>query len=103
MLCCKVCQSSRVVNVRLKKEEAEQEDKKIFWTETVSVSALQLRMVGSTFRLLPEAQIMAKFLPLDTVSLRYVAWEVLVEVRCACGNETFTCLPELAANCKNRQ
>ena len=39
-------------------------------------------MVGSTFRLLPEAKAMAKFLPLDTVSLRYVAWEVLVEVTC---------------------
>ena len=58
--------------------------KEVFWAETASVSALQLRMVGSTFRLLPAAQIMAKFLPLDTVSLRYVAWEVLVEVRFAC-------------------
>ena len=25
---------------------------------------------------------MAKFLPLDTIALRYIAWEVLVEVRC---------------------
>ncbi len=32
-------------------------------------------------RLLPEARAMAKFLPLDTISLRYVAWEMLVEVR----------------------
>lgn len=38
-------------------------------------------MVGSTFRLLPAAKVMAKFLPLDTISLRYVAWEILVEVR----------------------
>ena len=37
-------------------------------------------MVGSTFRLLPAAKVLAKFLPLDTISLRYVAWEVLVEV-----------------------
>ncbi len=43
---------------------------------------LQIKMVGSTFRLLPEAHCMAKFLPLDTISLRYIAWEVLVEVRC---------------------
>ena len=49
-------------------------------TDTSGVLALQLRMVGSTFRLLPEAEVMAKFLPLDTISLRYVAWEVLVEV-----------------------
>ena len=49
-------------------------------TDTSGVIALQLRMVGSTFRLLPEAKAMAKFLPLDTISLRYVAWEVLVEV-----------------------
>ena len=44
----------------------------IFW---------QVKFLGSTFRLLPEAQAMAKFLPLDTISLRYVAWEMLVEVR----------------------
>ena len=37
-------------------------------------------MVGSTFRLLPAAKVMSKYLPLDTISLRYVAWEVLVEV-----------------------
>lgn len=44
----------------------------IFW---------QVKFLGSTFRLLPEARAMAKFLPLDTISLRYVAWEMLVEVR----------------------
>ncbi|DBA90841.1 TPA: hypothetical protein ACH3X1_004040 [Trebouxia sp. C0004] len=38
-------------------------------------------MLGSTFRLLPEARAMAKFLPLDTISLRYVAWEMLVEIQ----------------------
>ncbi|KAL0019977.1 hypothetical protein WJX79_004684 [Trebouxia sp. C0005] len=42
---------------------------------------LNLKMVGSTFRLLPEAQAMAKFLPLDTISLRYIAYEVLVELQ----------------------
>ncbi len=44
----------------------------IFW---------QVKFLGSTFRLLPEAQAMAKFMPLDTISLTYVAWEMLVEVR----------------------
>lgn len=44
----------------------------IFW---------QVKFLGSTFRLLPEAQAMANFMPLDTISLRYVAWEMLVEVR----------------------
>ena len=30
---------------------------------------------------------MAKFLPLDTIALRYIAWEVLVEVRCLGDSE----------------
>lgn len=42
---------------------------------------LKVKFLGSTFRLLPEAQAMAKFLPLDTISLRYVAWEMLVEIQ----------------------
>ncbi|KAL0020996.1 hypothetical protein WJX77_005136 [Trebouxia sp. C0004] len=42
---------------------------------------MKIKMVGSTFRLLPEAYSMAKFLPLDTISLRYIAWEVLVELQ----------------------
>ena len=55
----------------------------IQWPGKVTVQALlQIKMVGSTFRLLPEAHSMANFLPLDTISLRYIAWEVLVEVRC---------------------
>ena len=55
----------------------------VLWPGKVTVQALlQIKMVGATFRLLPEARSMAKFLPLDTISLRYIAWEVLVEVRC---------------------
>lgn len=55
----------------------------VHWLGQVTVQPLlQIKMVGSTFRLLPEAHTMAKFLPLDTISLRYIAWEVLVEVRC---------------------
>ncbi|DBB03232.1 TPA: hypothetical protein ACH3X3_010633 [Trebouxia sp. C0006] len=42
---------------------------------------LKVKFLGSTFRLLPEAQAMAKFMPLDTISLRYVAWEMLVEIQ----------------------
>ena len=37
-------------------------------------------MVGSTYRLLPAAKDFVEYLPLDTLSFRYVAWELLVEV-----------------------
>ncbi|KAL3145136.1 hypothetical protein ABBQ38_001740 [Trebouxia sp. C0009 RCD-2024] len=42
---------------------------------------MKVRMVGSTFRLLPAAKPLSRYLPLDTISLRYVAWQVLVELR----------------------
>lgn len=41
---------------------------------------LQVKMVGSTYRLTPSAAKVVKYFPLDTLSMRYVAWEVCVEV-----------------------
>ena len=41
---------------------------------------LQVKVIGSTYRLTPSAAKFAKYLPLDALSFRYVAWEVHVEV-----------------------
>lgn len=41
---------------------------------------VQVKMVGSTYRLTSSAKAFAKYLPLDTVSFRYIAWELDVQV-----------------------
>lgn len=37
-------------------------------------------MVGSTYRLTSSAKAFATYLPVDTVSFRYVAWEIAIQV-----------------------
>lgn len=48
-------------------------------------------MVGSTYRLTSSAKAFAKYLPLDTVSFRYIAWELDVQVSSICHTH-ITCI-----------
>lgn len=45
---------------------------------------IKVKMVGSTYRLTDSAKAFAKYLPLDTVSFRYIAWELDVQFTGPC-------------------